>query len=218
MGTINITNDIVILLLYIPIIVTITNVVRYIIGIKTLALYPTIVLTFAYFFTGFKYGMLFTAIVVIVALLAHSVLKRIRMHYVSRTAINYTIVAISTLLILYLLFRIPFTAQYFDPLGISLEGLILIITLADFVIKTSINKDFSTTIKLITSTILIGLLGLISFSFIGFTNFIVQNAWIIPLLIIANLLIGRTTSLKLADFLRFRSLIKEQPEVDEKKK
>ena len=78
----------------ITIIATIVSLFRYIFGTKSYGIYAPIILAIAYSYTGLKYGLVITLVVILVSLLSHAVTKKIRMHYITRIAINYCLLSI----------------------------------------------------------------------------------------------------------------------------
>lgn len=215
--------ELLLLLITIPVTATLTNLARYVIGIKTLGIYSTIILALAYILAGAKLGVVITILVVITTLLTHSLLKRIRMHYLSRVAINYTLIAI-VMAIFYL------TINYFPQLQMEMDfqnlnplAIILIASLSDFILKISIKKDTFTIAKTTFETIIIALLGWSIIRFDDISSVLLNNLWIIIILVIVNFLIGKSTSLRLLDHLRFKQILdtpKAQPakKIEEPKK
>jgi hypothetical protein len=51
-------------------------------------------LAIAYSYTGLRYGLAITAIVILTTLFSYTILKKIRMHYIARIAVNYCLLAI----------------------------------------------------------------------------------------------------------------------------
>ncbi len=77
------------ILVMIPVIATLVSISRYLIGFKTFGIYASIILGISYSFTGLRYGLAITMVVVLTSLLSHNILKKIRMHYITRIAVNY---------------------------------------------------------------------------------------------------------------------------------
>ena len=86
------------LLVAITILSTIVSFARYIFGSKTYGIYAPILLAIAYSYTGLKYGLAITLVVILTSLLSFSVLNKIRMHYITRIATNYTVLAMVLIL------------------------------------------------------------------------------------------------------------------------
>ena len=200
---------ILLLLIYIPIVATIINIARYIIGTKSFGIYGPLMLTFAYIFTGIRIGLLTTAIVIFSTFISYSVLRKIRMHYISRITITYIFSALA--IIMEFLFlgtvKIPVTIlpniATIPPLGI-----ILITTLSDFFVKKYIKRGFTATMRSVFGSVSIAILSWIGIRYINNTEFLIKNFVLILILLIPiNLIIGRFSGLKIKDFIRFRDIL-----------
>lgn len=186
---------------------TIVSIARYVIGNKTYGIYAPIILAIAYSYTGLKYGLAITLVVIITSLLSYSILKKIRMHYITRIATNYTILSI---------FLVAFFILI-DSFGLGLENMsnipplafICIAALSDFFIKQYIKKSFKGSIVTLLGTILVAIFGwfVITRNFIS--EYILNNLWTIPLLVVINILLGMFKGLRIKDLFRFRLIGKE---------
>ncbi len=202
-------STILILLIYLPIIATFVNIARYIIGTKTFGIYAPLMLTVAYIFTGIRIGLITTITVILATFISYSMLKKIRMHYVSRITITYIFSSIAIILEFLLIgyLKIPLTIlpqiTAVPPLGI-----VLITTLSDFFIKQYIKKGTASTIRALTGAVSIATIAWAIIRFFPKQDLIINNAGLILLsLIPINLLIGQFSGLKLKDFIRFKNLI-----------
>jgi len=210
----HITADILLYLLYIPIIATIVNAARYLVGMKMYGLYAPTLLAFAYIFTGIRFGLLITIAVIASTLLTYYVLRKIRMHYLSRIAINYTIISFAILGIIVLneISPISFTSNNHILTTATPLGIVIIATLSDFFIKQYVKKSFISTMRALGETILVAMAGwwLLSlgwdnnFEITAFGTFLLTSVWIYPLLIILNIVIGQYSGLRLKDISRFK--------------
>jgi hypothetical protein len=195
------------LLIAICILATIVSIGRYIFGNKTYGVYAPIILAIAYSYTGLRYGLVITAIVIATTLLIHTVLKKIRMHYITRIAINYCILTIAIIIAFV-------TINYF---GLGLENIsnipplatISIIALGDFFTKQYIKKGFKTSAMILLSTILISAIGWYVITRELISQYLINNLWIIPILVVVNLLIGQFKGLRIKDYIRFNSIMRE---------
>ncbi len=214
----NLSLELIKVLIYIPIIATFTNFGRYILGIKTLGIYPTMVITLTLLFASGLQGFVIVFLVCSLTMIVHSLLRNIRMHYISRVATNYAIVSVFLLLIIYVFTKIPFVNSYFLETKINPLSILLITTLSDFIIKEYLNKDFIGTARDLIETLLIGIVSWLVISNDFLINLIIKHAWIIPIFILINFMIGKSTNLRLMDLLRFKNLIFSKPEQDEEDK
>jgi len=199
------------LLIAITILVTVVSLARYVFGSKSYGIYAPIILAIAYSYTGLKYGLALTAIVIIISLITYSILKKIRMHYITRIAINYCILA----LILIFFFII------INYLGLGLENMenipalatISIVALGEFFTKQYVKKSLKTSILTLLSTILISAIGWFVITRNVISTYLFNNLWIIPVLILTNLLIGQFRGLRIKDLFRFRSIVRSKDNV-----
>ena len=195
------------LLVAITLLATIVSIARYIFGSKTYGIYAPVILAIAYSYTGLKYGLSVTVIVILTTLLSYSILKRVRMHYITRIAINYCMLSIS-LVIFFLII---------DQYGLGLENMsqipplafISVATLSDFFIKQYVQKSFKTSLTILLSTLIVSTIGWYVITRNHISGYIINNLWIVPVLIIINIFIGQFKGLRIKDYFRFKSITKE---------
>ncbi|HQG57370.1 MAG TPA: 7TM domain-containing protein [Candidatus Dojkabacteria bacterium] len=195
------------LIILIPVTATLTNVFRYLIGLKGLGVYPALILALAYFLSGAKLGIFFTLIVIATTLLSHALLKKIRMHYIARLTTNYIILVLVLAGVLLLVNAIPFLQFGLNFSTLSPVSVALIATLSDFILKIYIKKDIATTIRSIAETIFIALLGWSIMKFAPISNFLFGNLWILAIIILINVLIGKSSSLRFTELFRFKQIL-----------
>jgi len=199
------------LLVGIAIVATIVSLARYLVGSKSFGIYVPIILAVAYTYTGLRYGLIITTVVIASSLLSSLILNKIRMHYISRMAINYCLI-IMTMIVFFIAVKkyslgLP-NMSLIQPLAI-----ISIIGLSDFFVKQQIKKGFKTSILVLASTIIIASLGWFIITREIISAFMINNLWIIPALIVANILIGQFSGLRFKDLLRFRTIIQDKENV-----
>lgn len=204
-----ITTDILAILLSIPIIATLINFSRYIIGFKTLGIYAPMTLSFAYIFTGIRFGLLITIAVIFATLLSYQIFKKVRMHYISRITINYSIVSFFIIMIIILNENLPFSVTTNDHSVAALPplGILLIVALSDFFIKQYVKSGLSVSIRSLGETIIVAVAGWGLLRSESLQNFVLYNMWIQPIILFLNLLFGKYTGFRLKDVLRFRALL-----------
>ncbi|MCD4756055.1 hypothetical protein K8R20_00320 [bacterium] len=196
------------LLIAIALLATLVSIGRYIFGNKTYGIYAPIILAIAYSYTGLKYGLVITAIVILSTLLSYSVLRKIRMHYITRIAINYCILTLSLTLFLMLINKYGLTLE--NMVNISPLAIVSIAALGDFFTKQYVKKSLKTSFLTLLPTIAISALGWFLITRDVISTNIINNLWIIPVLILANLLIGQFKGLRIKDLLRFSSILNEK--------
>lgn len=195
------------LLIAVSVLATVVSFARYFIGSRTYGIYAPILLAIAYSYTGLRYGLSITLVVILTSLLSYSVLRRIRMHYITRIAANYTILA---------MFLIGFFLLI-DEFGLGLENMskipplafISIAALSDFFIKQYIKKSLAGSLLTLSGTIFVAALGWFVITREVISDYMLDNLWVIPLMTIINLLLGQFKGLRVWDYLRFRNTNRE---------
>ena len=199
------------LLVGMAIVATIVSLARYLVGSKSFGIYAPTILAVAYTYTGLRYGLIITAVVIASSLLSLLILNRIRMHYISRMAINYCLIIMSLIVFFVIVKKynlgLP-NMPLIQPLAI-----ISIIALSDFFAKQQIKKGLKITILVLGSTIIIASLGWFLITRETISEFMINNLWLIPALIIVNILIGQFSGLRAKDLLRFRTIIQDKENV-----
>lgn len=186
---------------------TVVSITRYIIGSKTYGIYSPIILAIAYSYTGLRYGLAVTVVVILTSLLSYSILRKIRMHYITRIATNYTILAI--VLIFFFIFIDTFKLGLENMSNIPPLAFISIAALSDFFIKQYIKKSLKTSLTTLLGTIFVAIMGWFIITREIFSDFVLNNLWIIPILAIVNILLGMYKGLRIKDYFRFRFTAKE---------
>lgn len=206
-----VTKEILVMLLYIPLIATFINFSRYIIGLRTLGIYAPMTLAFAYVFTGIRFGLMITGAVIAATLLSYTVLKKIRMHYVSRITVNYILISAFVILVIVLneVSPVKITSERHNVETLPPLGIILIATLSDFFIKQYVKKSLFTSVRSLMETVLVGVIGWAMLRSQTIEEFLLINLWVQPLLLVLNLSLGKYTGMRLKDFFRFGDIIKK---------
>jgi hypothetical protein len=203
-----VSNQILELLIAMTIVATIVSLARYIFGSKSYGIYAPIILAISYSFTGLKYGLVITAVVIATSLLSYSILKKIRMHYITRIAINYCILTLSLITFFIVVNRFKFTLDNLE--NVPPLALISIAALGDFFTKQYVKKSLKTSIIILLSTIAISTIGWYVITRDVISTYLFNNLWIIPVLILVNILIGQFKGLRIKDLFRFRSIVRSK--------
>jgi hypothetical protein len=190
------------LLIAVCILATIVSVARYIMGTRTYGIYAPILLSIAYAYTGLRYGLVITVVVLLTSLLSYRILRRIRMHYITRIATNYTILAM--VLIAFFVFINIFDFGLENMATIPPLAFISIAALSDFFIKHYVKKTLQGSVLTLFGTILVAAIGWFVITREIISDYALNNLWIIPLLTLVNILIGFYKGLKVRDYFRFK--------------
>ena len=199
------------LLLAVMVLATIVSLARYILGTKSYGIYAPIILAIAYSYTGLRYGLAITLVVILTTLFSYTILKKIRMHYIARIAVNYCLLAI--FLVIFFIIVKKFGLGLENMPYISGLAVISIAAISDFFIKQYVKKSFKTSVLILFSTVAIAALGWFVITRDVVSNYMLNNLWIVPILIALNILIGQFTGLRIKDLFRFKSVASNKDNV-----
>lgn len=208
--------DTIILLLLFPVVATIVVILRQIVGIKAFGIYTPSIITLAFVFIAkesfwdIKYAIAIYAIVLFVGMAMRYVLKKLRLLYLPRVAINLTVVSFSVLFTLAI-------AGYFGRTGFASTAIfpiLVIIMLVEKFVTVQIENGNRTAIILAIETLFIALIG---YTILSPTTpvgeYIISFTLLYPLVVLLiipfNIFIGKWTGLRLNEYFRFRDVLKK---------
>jgi hypothetical protein len=205
-----ISETILMIVSYVPLIVTITAISRYILGIKTFGVYTSMILSLAYYFMGLRQGLVITFIVILSSLIVRNLLKKVQLNYLARIGAIYTGEAILLLAFIIGTTFIRSDDPFFDFTALPPLPLAMIMSVTDRFISNYIKRDFIGAARLTIETILIALFGWVLIRSHETQMFLINNLWLIPLVFIVNYIIGSYKGFRLTEIARFKQIIKSQ--------
>ncbi len=194
-----------ILLLMLPIVATIIAFARQVIGIKGFGIYTPLIISFAFLATGLRYGLALFLIILLVGTVMRLVVKKFRLLYLPRMAIVLTAVAVVVIALFPL-------GAYFDRnglIGASILAILIMTTLVEKFIVAQIERGARGAIILTTETLFLSVVSFFVISWTWFQGFVLAYPfWIILAAILADILLGKWTGLRLTEYFRFKEVIK----------
>lgn len=194
----------IVLLLMLPIIATFIVATRQIIGIKAFGIYTPLIITFAFFDMGIKYGLVIFMVVLLAGTVVRYFVKHFRLLYLPRMGIVLTVTAIAILVLLFegvLSRRTVF-------INSSIFSILIMITLAEKFIAAQIEKGLKTAVVLSLETLIISVMGYYILKWPQLQNFIFVYPQTILLTLAVNIFLGRWNGLRLNEYFRFKDLLK----------
>lgn len=203
-----INNDVpketIILLLMLPIIATFIVAIRQVVGIKAFGIYTPLIITFAFFETGLKYGLAIFIIILLVGTFVRYVVRSFSLLYLPRMGIVLTITAMAILLLL-LEGSMSRRTVFINS---SIFSILIMITLTEKFIAAQIEKGLRTAVILSIETLIISIMGYLILQWKLLQEFTFLYPQIILITIFINILLGRWRGLRLIEYFRFKELLK----------
>lgn len=204
-----ISEDLMLVLTFTPILITMTTISRYITGIKTFGIYSPLILAFSYYFMGARQAIIITILVILSSGVIRNLFKKVRLHYLSRLSIVYGGNVLVILSFIALTSFIPSDNPIFDFRNIQPIPLIMIISITDRFMANYIKKDLVTTLRLTGETLVISILGWLVMRFETVREFFINNLiFVIPLSLVVNYAVGKYSGLRWTELIRFNQVIK----------
>lgn len=206
-----------------PVIYTIINISKYIVGLKISSIYSIIATVFLYYSIGFalsssdgnnfgngvniaegiKYGSLIIFILLAVITLSYFGIKKLHMHYSPKITLVMIFISISFIAIVITgkVLQIPYLYKL-APISIVLLSII-----AEEILSNYIISKLVTTISITIQTIIVSGLCFILISMQLFQDFMLNYPWIILIMLLINFAVGKYTGLRLTEYFRFYDLL-----------
>jgi len=199
------------LILMLPFLGLIVGFLRYFVGIKTFGVYEPVVLAYAlyaispYFWIGLKFGLPLIILAFLAGEITKRVLKSVQLHFMTKISIKIGLVSILYIGILLLAARFN-NNGYFTVNPLSF---VIIITMLEAVslFRIKVGNFKANIVGLGTFTMAILSYAVLSAQ--GVKTFILLYPWVILATVFVNFMIGRYQGLQVTEYVRFKSVIKD---------
>jgi hypothetical protein len=196
-----------------PIVATIIAFARQVIGIRGFGIYTPLIISFAFLATGLKYGLAFFIAILLVGTLMRLLVRYFRLLYLPRMAV----VLITVALVILGLFSLGAYTDRTGLINVSILAVLIMITLVEKFVAAQIERGARGAIILTSETLLLSIICYWVISWSWLQNLVlIYPVYFILGSILANLLLGKWTGLRLWEYFRFREVIKHV-ELPEKK-
>ncbi len=197
----------VILILMLPIVATIIAIIRQIIGFKTLGIYLPSILTVTFLATGFVNGIVIFLAILLFGTLFRLGLRKMKLLYLPRMALLLTLVSLVSFGILALASKMDITRL----IAVNALPILIMILLVENFIDLQIQKGAKDSIKLTITTLIIVAFCYLIMNSQHVRSFVLSYPGPITLVVIlANIILGRWTALRLVEYHRFRDILSEK--------
>ena len=193
------------LILIFPIIATIMVIARQVVGMKSFGIYTPSIVAIAFLATGLKYGIFLFLVILITATASRLILKQFRLLYLPRVAITVSLVSLVILIVLIF-------GGYFNMTvlaSVSIFPILILITIMEKFISVQVEKGAKTAFYLSFITLLLSVMAYFVASWQPLRSAMVNHPWIIFLVIIFNIILGKWTGLRVSEYYRFKDIIKK---------
>lgn len=211
-----------------PVLITIINFFKYIIGTKTIGTYVPIIIVYIFWaFTGLNAGfreidilsilvdeVLITFILLFsifgAIALFYSLFYKVKLHYLPKISTVLIFSIISLILLFWATVKLEFNfLERITPLAI-----VLIFIASEQFLSVYIKNDLAKAIYLFIETFIVSTLTYLIIIQPTLIDLIITNPWILLITLPLNILIGKFTGLRLTEYFRFYELLAENSNGD----
>ncbi len=200
-------SNIIVLLLLFPLVATIIAFSRHVIGLRGYGIYTPAVLSVVFVSTGFSLGLVMFLLIITVSLILHRLFRKVKISYLPKTALIMW--GVSALIIAFLLLMAYWRVEAFYALTIF--PLLILVSLAENFTSTKAMSSTRAAVILTLETLFLAIMASLIIGNTWIQMFTILNPELVLLFsLVANILIGRYTGLRLLELFRFRDLIKKK--------
>ncbi len=200
-----ISQNVVYLLLVVPFLTFLTAFVRQVLGVSTYGVYAPLILSLSFFVLGVQFGLIVFLITLFVSYLIRVVFEKVELLYIPRLSLLLSALALSFFLVLGL-------AVYFQTslnLSLTIFPMLVMSTVSEKFLSAQSEEGMKNAIIVAGETVLISLGGYFLFDWAFLKDSILAVPELLLLPILGNIWLGRFTGLRLTEYIKFRSLLRE---------
>jgi hypothetical protein len=203
------TNTIVLLLL-LPLIATLVSFLHYVVGLSGYGIFMPTMIAVAFLATGFFGGLLLFALILVISLIGNFILKKLKIHFWPARAINLMFISVAV----FGLMLLTSFVDLIDISSISIFPILFMILLAEEFVRTQLVKSKSEAKNLMAGTIVLAISGGVLMNFSSVQGLVLRYPELVILIVlVANLLIGNYSGIRLTEIKRFKGAIREKKHV-----
>lgn len=208
--------SVILLVLMLPVIATLVAFLKQVVGITTFGVYTPSVLTLSFLAIGLKLGIVVLFVVVMASILTRKVLRHYRLAYTPRLAIVLTFVSLAIFATIVLLTWVAPFGAYFraaDLIAASIFPMLIMSTLAEKFVSIQTEKGARSAIQMFAELLFVSLICYLIVGEWGYLQtMMLAHPEIIFLFLLADVILGKFTGLRITEYIRFREVIKKAEE------
>jgi len=198
--------DLLILILLLPLALTCVAIVRYLIGLQGLGLFPPLIMAVAFLKIGLWPGLLLFLIVLLAEILMILLFRKLKIHFMAKMALVLLPVCLLIFLLLILAARFNFQSVF----NSSTVAILVLLLTGENLAEIQLRKSFKKGLRAMLETFLLAALAFWVLRSLTFQKLMLLSPEALLFLTVAiDLWIGHFTGLRLLEYHRFRKLLKK---------
>ena len=196
------------LILAFPFIALLIAFAREVLGVSAFGIYTPAMIATAFLVLGLNFGLITFVIVVVIGWLVRQLVNRIELLYIPRTALVLSAIALSFLAVIW------FLIYFKSPVAISLAlfPMLVMSTVTEKFLSAQQEEGMRHALWGVARTVIVVVAAYYLVTWSAFANLLTATPEYVLLPLLALLLLGKFTGLRIAEYFRFRSLLREGAE------
>lgn len=201
-------NTIVLVLLF-PLVAAVVAASRHLIGMRGFGIFTPAVLSVAFLASGIGVGIVLFIVILLVAMLARAVLRRMKLQYLPRMAVLLWSVSLGVFVVMYLATFVNFSGL----ITVGIFPILILILFAETFIDVQVGRSFQDAMGLTLGTMLLAIITsfLIGLEAVQRTVLLYPEAVVIGVGVF-DIFMGKYVGLRLLELTRFQTLMRDQEE------
>ncbi len=195
--------SIIYLLLSVPFLAFIVAFARQFIGISTFGVFAPLMLSLSFLVMGLQFGLSVFVVVLIVSYVIRIFFEKVELLYIPRVALLMSFLALSFFLILALAVYMGTSLN----LALTIFPMMVMSTISEKFIASQSSAGFKSSLISVTETIIVALLAYVFVDLEWMRTMVLGTPELILLPMLGNVALGKFTGLRVAEYLKFRSLL-----------
>lgn len=196
------------LILVLPFITFLICFGRQVIGISTFGVYTPTVLTLSFLVMGIMFGMSVLLIVILVSYILRIFFERTHLLYIPKVALLISLLSFAFLGIIWF---VLYTESNIS-IALAIFPMMVMSTMSEKFISTQSEEGIKSAFLATLETIVVCIIAYYLVTLNYFSNLIISLPELIILPILATLMLGKFSGLRLTEYFRFRSIVKSDSE------
>ena len=193
------------ILLSVPFLALIISFARQFIGISTFGVFAPLMLALSFLVLGWQFGLVVFLVVLLVSNLIRIVFNRVELLYIPKVSLLLSTLALSFLLVLGV-------AVYFDTtldLSLAIFPMMVMSTISEKFLSAQSAQGMQNALIATAETVIVSLLAYLFVEWDVIRDMVLATPEYVILPMLANVWLGRFTGLRVSEYFKFRSLLKE---------
>jgi len=201
-----ISPNVIYLLLAVPFLTFVIAFFRQFVGVSTFGVFTPLMLSLSFLVLGLNFGFIAFLVVMLVSYIIRMIFDRVELLYVPKVSLLLSCLALSFLLVL----GLAVYMEYSLDLALAIFPMMVMATLSEKFLSSQSSQGLKGALIATAETVIVSL---IAYAFVDsewVRNNVLALSELVLLPVLANIWLGKFTGLRIAEYLKFRSLFADE--------